>query len=69
LRATGAYAIPTSPAWKGRLLMMSLAGLGDVAAEGDVSGVGDSAGGGAVLGVEVATELDGLDSGDCPACC
>ena len=49
--------------------MMSLAGLGDVAAEGDVSGVGDSAGGGAVLGVEVATELDGLDSGDCPACC
>jgi hypothetical protein len=47
--------------WKGTLLMISLAGLGDAAAVGELTGDGESDGVGAVLGV-VAT--DGVASGE-----
>jgi hypothetical protein len=47
--------------WKGTVLMISFAGLGDAAAVGDVAGDGDSDGVGSVLGV-VAT--DGVTSGE-----
>jgi hypothetical protein len=48
--------------WKGTLLMISFAGLGDAAAGGEVAGGGESEGVGAVLGVVTAT--DGVASGE-----
>jgi hypothetical protein len=48
--------------WKGTVLMISFAGLGEGSAgEGEVSGVGESAGVGAVLGVVIT---DGVASGE-----
>jgi hypothetical protein len=51
--------------WKGTLLMINFAGLGDAAGSGEVSGVGDSVGVGAVLGVVVT---EGVASGEAGAC-
>jgi hypothetical protein len=59
-RVTVPYVTPTSPMWKGTVLMISFAGLGD-AAVGEVAGDGVSDGVGSVLGV-VATV--GVASGE-----
>jgi hypothetical protein len=49
--------------WKGTLVMISFAGLGEATGGGEVSGGGESAGVGAVLGVVLAA-VEGLASGD-----
>jgi hypothetical protein len=48
--------------WKGTLLMISLAGLGEAGGVGEVAGNGESDGVGVVLGVVTAT--DGVASGE-----
>jgi hypothetical protein len=54
--------------WKGRLVMMSFAGLGDATGGGEVSGGGESAGVGAVLGVVVTGRVEGVASGEVEVC-
>jgi hypothetical protein len=47
--------------WKGTVLMISLAGLGDAAAVGEVAGDGDPTGVGAVPGVVTAVGVVCVD--------
>jgi hypothetical protein len=54
--------------WNGTLVMISFPGLGEAFGDGEISGVGDSAGVGVVLGVVLTAGVEGLASGELPAC-
>jgi hypothetical protein len=62
--ATVAYVTPTSPVWKGTVVMISFGGLGDAFGVGDVAGVGVFAGVGEVLGVGLASSVEGVVAGE-----
>jgi hypothetical protein len=51
--------------WNGRVLMISLSGLGEATGDGETAGVGESAGVGEALGVVTG---DGVASGEFEAC-
>jgi hypothetical protein len=54
--------------WNGRVVMISFAGLGEAFGEGELSGGEVSVGVGAVLGVGLTADVDGLASGEFEGC-
>jgi hypothetical protein len=54
--------------WKGRLVMISFAGLGEAFGLGEVIGGEVSVGVGAVLGVGLTAGVDGVVSGEIAGC-